>query len=239
MGEVYRRGTQMKNAIGMLACGVLLLAAPAGADEAKYSAMAPLEQYMMAPADEIALARSAAPPSISDAAEVMVLTSHGYETAAKGTNGWLCLVERGWNAGFDDPVFWNQHIRGPICFNPGAVRTVVPAHLQRAQWVLAGLSRDEMRTRAKASALANAAPAPGAMCFMMSKDQYLSDSGGHWHPHLMFYVSNGAADWGANLKGSPVLGGPGDPEPVTTFMVPVTKWSDGTPDLPGSPAMKM
>ena len=218
----------MKTVIGMLGCAALLLAAPAQADEAKYPAMGPLAQYMMPRADEIALARSAAPPSISDAADVMVLTDHGYETAAKGTNGWLCIVERSWESGFDDAQFWNFHERGPICFNPGAVRTIVPAHLERTQWALAGLSREEMRTRAKASALANTAPAPGAMCFMMSKNGFLSDEGGHWHPHLMFYVSNGAADWGANLKGSPVLGGAGDPEPVTTFMVPVTKWSDGT-----------
>jgi len=222
----------MKHILGLLGAGALLLLCTAvRAEEAKYPAMAPLAQYRMQRDAEIALARSAAPPSISDAAEVMVLGDHGYETAAKGTNGWLCLVERGWNAGFDDPVFWNPHVRGPICFNPGAAHTVAPSHLERAQWVLAGVSREEMRTRAKASALANTAPAPGAMCFMMSKDQYLSDDGVHWHPHLMFYVSNGAADWGANLKGSPVLGGAGDPEPVTTFMVPVTKWSDGTPAM--------
>ncbi|HEY0107715.1 MAG TPA: hypothetical protein VGB91_16660 [Rhizomicrobium sp.] len=188
--------------------------------------------HLMPREAEIALARSAAPVSISAAATVMVLGPRGYETAARGTNGFTCIVERGWEAGFGEPVFWNTKVRGPICFNAAAVKTVLPAHLERAQWVLAGLGMDAMRARARASALANTAPAPGAMCFMLSKDGYLSDAGKHWHPHLMFYLpAAGAASWGANLKGSPVMGGPGDPEPVVTYMVPVPKWSDGTPDM--------
>jgi len=194
--------------------------------------MAPLADYLMPRDAEIALARSAAPPSVSADAAVLVLGPHGYETAARGTNGFTCVVERGWEAGFSDPVFWNAKVRGPICFNEAAVKTVLPAHLERAEWVLAGLGVDAMRTRARASALANTAPAPGAMCFMMSKDGYLSDTGKHWHPHLMFFLpAAGVAAWGANLKGSPVIGGPGDPEPVVTYMVLVPKWSDGSPAM--------
>jgi hypothetical protein len=210
-----------------IALGFLLLsAAPALAGD-----MPPLADYLMPRDAEIALARSAAPPSISAAAAVYVLGPHGYETAAKGTNGFACIVERGWEAGFADKVFWNAKVRGPICFNEAAARTVLPAHLERAEWVLSGLGVEAMRARAHASALANTAPAVGAMCFMMSKDGYLSDTGKHWHPHLMFYLpAAGAASWGANLEGSPVLGGPGDPEPVVTYMVPVQHWSDGTPD---------
>ena len=53
--------------------------------------MAPLDQYLMPDENaEIALARSAAPASISDAAEVMVLGPKGYTTAVKGTQ-WLSL----------------------------------------------------------------------------------------------------------------------------------------------------
>jgi hypothetical protein len=206
----------------------------AGADDAKpsYPAMAPLAQYQTAsPADEAALARSAAPASISGDAEVMTLGPHGYETAAKGKNGFVCLVERSWGANFDDPVFWNPKIRGPICFNPAAARTVVPEYLERTKWVLAGTSKSDMIARTRAALAANTfvAPADGAMCYMLSKQQYLSDSGGHWHPHLMFFVAHTDAEaWGANLKGSPVISAPESPEPVTTFMVPVTKWSDGT-----------
>jgi hypothetical protein len=194
--------------------------------------MAPLAQYLMSAADEIALARSAAPPSISSNATVFVLGAHGYTVAAKGTNGFTCLVERGWEADFGNPEFWDTRVRGPLCFNAEAARTVMPAHIERTEWALAGLSMAQMKERARMSKLANTAPAPGAMCFMMSKDGFLTGADGHWHPHLMFYLpTKDTASWGANADGSPVIGGPGDPEPVVTYMIPVTHWSDGSPAM--------
>jgi len=68
------------------------------------------------------MARSAAPDSISGDAEVMVLGRHGYETAVKGKNGFVCMVWRSWAAGIDDPDFWNPKLRAPVCFNPPAAR---------------------------------------------------------------------------------------------------------------------
>ena len=216
---------------------VLCAIGSASAEDAKaaYPAMAPLAQYRMATvADETALARSAAPASISGDADVLTLGSNGYETAAKGKNGFVCLVQRSWAADFDDAEFWNPKLRAPICFNPAAVRTVVPAYLERTQWVLAGISKSGMldRTRVALNANTFVAPEPGAMSFMMSKQGNLSDADGHWHPHLMFFVANtDAAAWGANLRGSPIIAAQSDPEPITTFFIPVTKWSDGTPDV--------
>src|SRR5262247_881183 len=90
--------------------GVLRWADPAQsqAPGTSYPAMAPVEQYLIANrADEIALARTAAPPSISGDATVLVLGRHGYETAVKGKNEFVCFVERSWTAGFDDRQFWN------------------------------------------------------------------------------------------------------------------------------------
>lgn len=211
---------------------MLLLAAGSAEAKVQYPArMAPLEQYRMASrADEIALARSAAPPSISSDADVLVLGDHGYETAAKGRNGFVCLVWRSWASGFGDPEFWNTKIRSPVCLNAAAARTVLPSTLERTQWALAGLSEAEMISRAKTSEKANMVPAPGSMCFMMSRKGHLSDAARHWHPHLMFFTPRTPpADWGANLSGSPVLAFAGGPEPVTVFLVPVAKWSDGTP----------
>ena len=201
-----------------------------------YPDRAPLEQYAMASRDaEIALAKSAAPASISNDAEILVLGAHGYETAVKGKNGFTCLVLRSWTAGFEDPVFWNPKVRGPACLNAAAVRSVLPHHLERAQWVLAGVSKAEMAARVKAQIAAHSyvMPEEGAMSFMMSKGQYLSDDGSHhWHPHVMFYVGNvGGSAWGADLPGSPVFAGPMAPEPVTIFFVPVSKWSDGTSEM--------
>jgi hypothetical protein len=181
---------------------------------------------------EIALAMSAAPPSIADNAEVLVLGKAGYETARTGKNGFTCVVERSWGADFDDPEFWNPKIRGPQCFNAAAMRSVYPSYRMRTEWVLAGVPKAELlqRTRAAVAAKEIIAPEAGAMCYMMSKDGYLGDkAGGHWHPHLMFYFPHlDAADWGAGLKGSPVLGGPLLAEPASLFMVPVTAWSDGS-----------
>jgi hypothetical protein len=78
-------------------------------------------------------------------------------------------------------------------------------------------------------------PEPGAMSYMLSKEQYLSDAVGHWYPHLMFHIpKTDGASWGANLDGSPVLLDPREaPEPETIFFVPVGMWSDGSP----TPAM--
>lgn len=202
------------------------------------AAMAPRDQYMMAKsADEIALARTAAPASISADAEVLVLGQHGYTTAVKGKNGFVCLVERAWDAEFANPVFWNPTVRGPDCLNPAAVRSVLPHWLERTKWALAGISIPQMIERTKAELVAKTyvLPEPGAMSFMMSKAQVLSNNGVHWHPHLMFFVANTSdAAFGANYPGAPVIHPfSSDPEPVATFLVPVGMWSDGTP----APAM--
>ncbi|MGZ6020779.1 MAG: hypothetical protein ACXWKO_19100 [Phenylobacterium sp.] len=220
------------------ALSALAVAGPAAAaTQGSYPAMPPMAEYRQV--DEAGLARSAAPPSISKDAEVLVLGAHGYETAAKGTNGFVCIVERGWANDFNHPDFWNPKIRGPICFNPASARSVLPTYLKRTEWVLAGASKAQILERTKAEIAAHriGPPEPGAMCYMLSKGGYLSDDGGHWHPHLMFYTPRlPPAAWGAGLAGSPVLGGDdGGIDPATVFMVPVDRWSDGTP----ATAMKM
>jgi hypothetical protein len=98
----------------------------AKAEKAPYPDMAPLSQYLMPGKDsEIALARSAAPKSISDEAKVMVLGPEGYTTELNGRNGFLCIVERSWGAATHDPDFWNpkaappfvliRQLQGPLC----------------------------------------------------------------------------------------------------------------------------
>ena len=206
--------------------------------KASYPRMAPIEQYRMERDAEIALARTAAPASISNDAGILVLGEHGYETAVTGKNGFICVVERAWNSPFDSPEFWNPKLRGPDCYNPQAVRGILPLILKRAEWALAGLSRDQMSERAKALSDRKELPAvePGAMTFMMSKEAYLTDDDGHNMSHLMIYLPKGT-DWGAGLPGSPVMQGhrdiEGTPEPVTEFLIPVLRWSDGTPQLAG------
>ena len=197
-----------------------------------YPRMAPLDQYLMTDQNsEIALARSAAPASISSEAEVMVLGREGYTSAVKGTNGFLCIVERSWGAATHDRDFWNAKTRSPVCFNPAAARTYVPVYLMKTKLVLAGRSKTEI-VQAIGSALdKKELPALelGAMAYMMSKEQYLSDEAKSWHPHLMFFVPGDAGkSWGADLPSSPVMAANDPEERATIFLVWVGKWSDGT-----------
>jgi hypothetical protein len=207
--------------------------AGAQSEKASYGAMASLDQYLMPDENsEIALARSAAPASVSDGAEVMVLGVKGYTSAVKGTNGFLCLVERAWGAATDEPEFWNPKVRSPICFNPAAARTFAPIFLMKTKLVVAGKSKKEILEATSSALDKKELPAlePGAMCYMLSKQQYLNDIGKRWHPHLMFLVSGDAAkSWGGNLPGSPVIAANDPEERVTILMVWVGQWSDGTP----------
>jgi hypothetical protein len=215
-----------------------------------YPRMAPVEQYLMANRDdEIALARSAAPASISRDAKVLVLGRHGYETGAPGRNdgqndrknGFVCLVERGFMASFSEAEFWNPKIRGPLCFNPPGVRSILPSVLKRTELILSGMPAAQIISTMKAAYARKELPMPepGALSYMQSKRQYLNDGAGAWVPHLMFHLpptDNG--DWGANLPGAPIMSGAetqDGPEPIKIFMVPVRTWSDGTP----APDMKM
>jgi hypothetical protein len=197
-----------------------------------YPSMAPLDQYLMPDRNaEIALARTAAPDSISHDAKVLVLGRHGYETAVEGTNGFVCVVERSWTAGIDDPDFWNPKLRAPICFNPPAARSYLPLVIRKTDLILAGRSKDQMSADIGTGLDKKELPTPetGSMCYMLSKQQYLSDAVVHWHPHLMFFVPlTDATAWGANVQGSPVIAASDPLDRLTIFIIPVGQWSDGT-----------
>jgi hypothetical protein len=220
---------------------VVLAASSATQAQSKisYPSMAALNEYLMPDRNaEVSLARSAAPDSISRDAKVLVLGPRGYETAVEGKNGFVCVVERGWMGPFEGEfsVFWNPRIRGPICFNPPAVRSILPLTYKWTEMVLAGQSKAQIIDGLKTFIKQELPPLePGAMSYMMSKDQYLSDNGNHnWIAHLMFYtpLMDGAV-WGADLAKSPIMLNPqfsGAPEPIDVFMVPAGWWSDGTPD---------
>ena len=220
-----------------IALGLLLGTAwQAIAKDAKppYPSMAPIDQYLMENrGSEIALARSAAPESISRDAEVIVLGRHGYETAVQGKNGFVCMVQRSWTAPIDDPDFWNPKLRAPICFNAAAARSYLPRTIKKTDLILAGRAKAQMMEAIVAGIDKKELPAmeSGAMCYMLSKQGYLSDRDGHWHPHLMFFVSQAdPAAWGADLPGSPIVAFKDTWEGVTVFLIPVRQWSDGTAD---------
>ena len=195
-----------------------------------YPNMAPIEQYLMDRTAEIALARSAAPESISRDAEVLVLGRHGFETAVKSKNGFVCIVERSWTSA-PDPDFWNPKVRTPICYSPAAAHSYLPRTIKRTDLILAGRTKTHTDETIVAAVDKKELPAmePGAMCYMMSKQGYDGDSIEHCPPHLMFYFSQtDPAIWAANLPGSPILAFNDPSEHLTEFVVDVQRWSDGT-----------
>src|SRR5215471_4872001 len=209
-----------------------------------YPNMAPIEQYLMDRTAEIALARSAAPKSISRDAEVLVLGRHGFETAVKGKNGFVCMVGRGWMGMFDWPEFWSPKVRAADCMNPQSARSMLPIAELRARMVMAGHSKAEIVSAVKAAFENQQLPKleSGAMDYMMSKSAYLTDEGDHNGPHLMWYTAlRDGKDWGAFSSGSPVMSSPywffspkepsqmkGLP-PILVFLVMMTDWSDAMP----------
>jgi hypothetical protein len=197
-----------------------------------YPSMAPLDQYLISDEkSEIALARSAAPASISDSSEVLVLQRDGYKTVVKGTNGFVCLVERSWGQGTDEAEFWNPKMRAPHCFNAQAAKTFAPIYLLKTKLVLAGKSKPEIANAITTALDKKEIPAlePGAMAYMMSKQQYLNDQGKSWHSHPMFFSPGDMTkSWAADDPNSPVMMVNDPQERVTILLVLAGKWSDGT-----------
>jgi len=227
----------------VLAIGICLSAPQVVGQSDKYPTMAPLDQYLMERNAEILLARSAAPDSISRDATILVLGRQGYETAARGKNGFVCLVERSWIEQFDAPEFWNPKVRGAECLNRQAARSILPIASLRTTLAMAGHSKAEILSALKAAFEKKQLPdlEAGSFAFMMSKSAYLFDAGDHNGPHVMIFTSlEDGKDWGAWVSGSPVFSGPHwflsskDPSqskglpPILVFAIAVAKWSDGT-----------
>lgn len=199
--------------------------------QAPSSILSPIDQYLIPDRNaEIALARSAAPKDISRDATILVLGRHGYETAIKGANGFVCLVERSWMGPLDGMNFSPKN-RAPLCLNPQAVHFILPIDYKRTELALAGKSKEQIIEWTKAAYAKGELPGfePGAISYMMSKAAIL-DEQGHNLAHLMFYTPVIAvAQWGADVPHSPILSfSKGPPEPFDIFLVPVGKWSDGT-----------
>ncbi len=196
-----------------------------------YPKMAPIERYLMDRTAEMALARTAAPESISRDADVMVMGGNGFETAVKGKNGFVCIVGRGWSSAAD-PDFWNPKVRVPMCVNAPAARTYLLAIKKITDLGLAGRTLDQVN-KTIANALAKKELPPmesGSMCYMTGKEGYGGDVVAHWPPHLMFFYSDfEPAMWGANAPGSPIIGIADPLFHLTQFVIPVEKYSDGTP----------
>jgi hypothetical protein len=190
-----------------------------------YPSMAPIEQYRMDRDAEIALARTGAPASISGDAEILVLGQKNFETAVKGKNGFICVVGRAFAGPLNNPEFWMAKNRSPMCLNPPAARSLWPYAVKQAGMALAGASKDQIADAIKAAVAKKelGPPESGSMIYMMSKEAYLTDRGGHNLAHVMFELPrNGVFQDDPNFISS------WDPAPVIEFIVPVGHWYDGT-----------
>jgi len=237
-------------AAGALALVSLLsttASARAQEEERPYPKMLPLSQYLMGRDAAIALARSAAPEDISKGASILVLTPKGWETAVKGTNGFVCMAGPSWTASIDFYDVWSPKQKGAICLNPAAVRSILPIYRKLTQMTLAGVTSVKERIAGiqEAYAKKEIPPVePGAMSYMMSKDAYLSHLGQtHNLCHVMFFLPmKDPAELDANDSNAPISStsiwfpDPDKPDsplnkglpPLRTVPIKVPYWSDGT-----------
>ncbi len=166
-------------------------AATVRAQASKYP---PLSEYLMPHDAEIALARSAAPASVTDRATIKVLTTSGFEVAHQGDNGAVCLVMRGFSAPTYTPaqfreIVYDPTIHAPICFTAPAARMVLPYYELRTKLAIAGKGPDQIAEGVQAAYAKGELPRRDAVSFayMWSADQNLGSGIGHWHPHIMVF----------------------------------------------------
>ncbi|HEX2095143.1 MAG TPA: hypothetical protein VHG28_22275 [Longimicrobiaceae bacterium] len=201
---------------------LLLLTATAAA------AQTPARPPLLPDEYETALARTAAPASLSDSADLYVLRRGGFERVRRGSNGAACLVGR------DHPESLY-----PICYDPEAARTILPRALEAQRLRELGLPEDSVEVRiARAYAEGGLRPpARTAIAYMMSRHQviYTGASGrrvGEWYPHLMIYMpglTRGALAMPGLPSGDLTLDREGAPD--THFVVMTRDWA-AAPPLP-------
>jgi len=168
---------------------------PVSSLQAQSHTYPPVRDYLMQQDAEIALARSAAPDTVSTHATVKILTTSGFKVAAQGDNGFVCLVLRGWSAPTFTPapfrdLVYDAKVRAPICFDPVASRTVLPLQELRTQLALQGKDPDEIAHGVtEAYALGKLPKMEGvSFAYMWSADMYLASGVGAFHPHIMVYA---------------------------------------------------
>ena len=230
----------MKNSrIALLgAAAIAALTTPALAQQLKVS---DTSAYLMPVADEIALSRSAAPATISDAASVLVLQADGaYRKVAEGSNGWTCFTGRSWTAPArfkDGKRIWSErnfdpNIKAPQCFNAEATPAMLKVHKITTWHFMQGASTDDVDLAIGHAITSGKVQPPGngAMSYMFSPNQVLTPDGGRFHPHVMLYMPHVTqASYG---QGSPMQGVPMVTEGGSIFATTVilsSHWSDGTP----------
>src|SRR5574341_450707 len=149
----------------------------------------PVPPRALPEAEEIALARSAAPDEISSGADIYVLRGTEYVKAHAGTNGCACMVARDLHEGS----------RYPICYDQEGARTSLWREIMEGSLRAKGLSEVEVQRRVAAAYASGQLrrPAKASLAYMMSSGQVLFSSPnedgvrvGAWSPHVMLMLPN-------------------------------------------------
>jgi hypothetical protein len=155
----------------------------------------PVSAFLMPRDAELALARSAAPATVTEHATFKVLTPTGFQVAQEGRNGFTCLVLRGWSAPTYTPapfrdLVYDPRVRAPICYNPVASRTVLPYQELRTKLAMAGSTPDQIAQGVSAAYAHGELPSvtETGIAYMWSADMYLASGVGAFHPHMMVFI---------------------------------------------------
>ena len=146
---------------------------------------------------EMDLARSAAPPTVSEEATVLLWNGRGFDVGHEGSNGVTCYVARSWPDSLE-----------PHCFDEEGARTILPIHLRQMELWHQGKSGDQIEAAITEGLRTGEfrLPIRPAMSYMMSAAQQLiSDEGqpaGAWRPHLMIYFPY-LTEEGIGVSGAP------------------------------------
>jgi hypothetical protein len=202
---------QVTRTVRLIVCVLVVTACDVSTPRAQGKTYPSLDRYMMPREPEAALARSAAPPNVSSKATIKILTQNGYQVAQQGSNGFVCMVMRGWAAPTYTPaplrdLVYDPELRAPICFDAVATQTVMPYYELRSKLAMQGKTPDQIAAGVEAAYARGELPTRDGVsyAYMWSADQNLGPAG-HWHPHMMVFSPHYKnATLGDNEFGSPL-----------------------------------
>jgi len=171
--------------------------------------------------EELRLALSAGPLTISQGADVFVMSASGFQKEIEGTNGWACLVVRS---------AARRIVLAPHCLNPDAVKTVLPALLLEGRLQAQGSNAEEIDVEMRRQFTTGDIPMPAgpAYAYMLSKGQRIDANGGNFKPHFMLYVpyaSNASIGGDPSRPQFPFVG-PYENHPLSTVVIIMEEFVD-------------
>lgn len=177
--------------------------------------------------EDVALALSAAPSTLTPGADVYAWHDDHYIKARTGTSGVACIVSR------------DKRLNGvfPMCFDPEGAHTLMQEEMMKTELFAQGLSDSTVQQRVDAAYADGTLHHPDkpAITYMMSSRQNLINyqtagdkSVGAWHPHVMIYLPHTSADQfalGAESNQGPVSIPFGDAG-GSQMVIQVPHWAD-------------